>query len=169
MGGAPGTIDMVYGHPNNPNVIWAAAGEVWVRTGASGPLALTTNPFPDFAIDVILDTSDFNNAYVMSSGQVFHTTNTGASWSNITGNLPSLNPGNLRTITFIHGNTRNLVVVGATNGVFASTTAQLGSWQALGSNLPHAPVMDSQFNATRNQLAIGTLGRGVWTAAGLAQ
>jgi len=77
--------------------------------------------------------------------------------------------GGLRTITFIHGNTRNLVVVGATNGVFATTTAQLGTWQAVGTNLPRAPVLDSQFNATRNQLAVGTLGRGIWTAAGLAQ
>jgi hypothetical protein len=169
VGGAGGASDMVYGHPNNPNVIWAVTGQVWVRTGASGPLVLTASPFPDFAVDVILDTSDFKNAYVISPGQVFHTTNTGASWTNISGNLQSLNPGSLRTITFIHGNTRNLVVIGATNGVFASTTAQLGTWQALGSNLPHAPVLDTQFNATRNQLAVGTLGRGVWTAAGLAQ
>jgi hypothetical protein len=169
LGGAVGASDMVYGHPNNPNVIWAAAGQVWVRTAASGPLMLTASPFPDFALDVILDTSDFNNAYVMSQGQVFHTTNTGASWTNITGNLQSLNPSSLRTITFIHGNTRSMVVVGATNGVFATTTAALGTWQAVGTNLPHAPVLDSQFNATRNQLTVGTLGRGVWTAAGLAQ
>lgn len=169
LGGAVGATDMVYGHPNNPNVIWAAAGQVWVRTAASGPLMLTASPFPDFALDVILDTSDFNNAYVMSLGQVFHTTNTGASWTNITGNLQSLNPGNLRTITFVPGSTRKLVVIGATNGVFATTTAQLGSWQVLGNNLPHVPVLDTQFNAARNQLAVGTLGRGVWTAVGLSQ
>ncbi len=169
VGGAPGASDMVYGHPSNANVLWAVNGAVWVRTTAGAALAQTSSPFPDFALDVILDTSDFRRAYVMSPGQVFLTTNTGASWSNVTGNLQSLNPGGLRTITFVNGRTRSLVVVGASNGVFATTTSQLGTWQAVGSNLPHAPVLDSQFNATRNQLALATLGRGVWTAAGLAQ
>jgi hypothetical protein len=169
LGGAPGAFDMAYGHPNNAEVLWAVNGAVWVRTTAGAALAQTSSPFPDFAVDVILDTSDFRRAYVASPGQVFLTPNTGASWTNITGNLQSLNPGSLRTITFIRGNTRTLVVVGATNGMFATTTAQLGNWQAVGTTLPHAPVLDSQFNATRNQLVVGTLGRGVWTAAGLAQ
>jgi hypothetical protein len=169
VGGAPGAFDMVYGHPDSADVIWAVNGAVWVRLDASGQLVQTSSPFPDFALDVILDTTDFHNAYVMAPGQVFHTTDTGTTWTNVTGNLQSFNPGRLRTITFIHGKTRNLVVVGASNGVFATTTAQLGTWHTIGTNLPHAPVMDSQFSATRNQLAVGTLGRGIWTASGLAQ
>ena len=160
---------MAYGHPANPDVLWAVNGQVWVRTAAGAALSPTASPFPDFAIDVILDSSDFRRAYVVSPSQVFLTTDLGASWTNITGNLQGLNPSNLRTITFVNGATRSLVVVGATNGVFATATSQLGTWQAVGANLPHAPVMDSQFNARRNLLEVGTLGRGVWTAAGLAQ
>ena len=170
VGGAPAAQDMVYGPAGSADVLWAVSnGTAWVRLTAGNPLVQTPAQPPDGLTHVAVNTSNFQDAYVMSPATVFHSTNTGASWTDITGNLQSLNPGFLRTIVFVHGNTRNLVVVGATNGVFATTTAQLGTWQAVGTNLPHAPVLDTQFNATRNQLAIGTLGRGIWTAAGLAQ
>jgi hypothetical protein len=170
VGGAPGAQDLFYGQASNANVIWAVSnGTAWLRLAAGNPLVQTSGQPPDGVIRLAVNPSNINDTYLMSPATVFHTTNTGASWTNITGNLQSLNPGFLRTMVFVRGSTRNLIVVGASNGVFATTTAQLGTWQAVGTNLPHAPVMDTQFNAARNQLAIGTLGRGIWTAAGLAQ
>jgi hypothetical protein len=170
VGGAPAANDVAYGHPNDADLIWAVSnGTAWVRLTAGNPLVQTSAQPPDGVIRVVVNPANLHEAFLMSPATVFHTTDTGASWTSVTGNLQSLNPGFLRTMTFIPGSTRNLVLIGASNGVFSTTTSQLGNWQAVGTNLPHVPVMDTQFNARRNQLAIGTLGRGVWTAAGLAQ
>ena len=179
VGGAPEANNMVYGHPNNPDVIWAVnapnpgrhrpTGDVWIRLAAGGPLVPTPTHVTDNPSDVVLDSADFRRAYVISPFQVWVTPDAGATWTEITGDLQSFNPGFLNTIEFIPGPTRNLVIVGASEGVFSTTTDQLGSWQVLGPDLPKAPVTDAQFSVADNQLAVGLLGRGAWTAAGLSQ
>ncbi len=162
---------MVYGHQGNPDALYAIQfGTVLVRLAIDAGLNPTPTPVPDFdAQDVVLDPLDFRRAYVVTGASVFVTPNAGGSWQSITGNLGTLAPGRLRSIEFIPSNTHSLLVVGADRGVFASASNALGTWQEVGTNLPNAPVMDLQFVPSQNRLVISTLGRGAFSARGLAE
>src|SRR5262247_3494243 len=59
--------------------------------------------------DVVLDPDDWRSAYVIDSNQVFRTTDAGASWTDITGNLVELGAGDFRTNAFV-GSTKALLV-----------------------------------------------------------
>ena len=65
-----------------------------LRTIAGAPLAPTA-ALPagaDPVRDVVIDPDDWRSAYVVDSNQVFRTTNAGASWTDITGNLRNSGP-----------------------------------------------------------------------------
>jgi Ca2+-binding RTX toxin-like protein len=169
IGGPGGANELAYGHPTNPNVVYATgSGLVFVRTSASGPLAPTSANFPTFdARDVVMDASSFQTAYVIGNQSVFVTGNAGSSWTDITGNLLSFQPGGeLRSLEFVPGTGHSLLVVGTNRGVFATATNALGTWLEVG-NLPNAPVLDMQYSPTQDLLIAGLLGRGAFTVTGL--
>ncbi|HEX6278026.1 MAG TPA: hypothetical protein VFZ53_33510, partial [Polyangiaceae bacterium] len=168
LGNAASASDIVYGHPNNPDVLYAAAfGQVFVRLTAGGPLVQTAATFPTFdADDIVLNPASFQTAYVSGSNNVFVTNNAGASFTDITGNLPSFSPGQLRSIEFIPSAGHGLIVVGTNRGVFATATDALGTWLEVG-NLPNAPVLDMQYVPQQDLLIAGLLGRSAWTVTGL--
>jgi photosystem II stability/assembly factor-like uncharacterized protein len=169
LGAAGNAHELAYGHPANADVIYAAAGQVFVRLTATGPLAPTAALFPNQdAAGIVLDPASFRTTYVVGRQHVFVTRDAGNSWTDITGNLASLNPGQLRSIEFVPGRSHNQIVVGANLGVFAASTSALGTWQQVGTNLPHAPVLELQFSAPKNLLVAGTLGRGAWSVTGLS-
>ncbi|HET7541439.1 MAG TPA: hypothetical protein VFK05_16300, partial [Polyangiaceae bacterium] len=161
---------LVYGHPNNADVIYAAAGgQIYMRPLARAPLFSTT-PIPNCnAKDVVMDAADWRVAYALCDSAIYRTSNTGDTWTSITGNLFSLspNPGTLRKVRFISGVSKSYVAVGADRGVFVAATNALGSWSKVGSNLPIAPVLAMQYSRAQDILAVGTLGRGAWSVTGL--
>jgi photosystem II stability/assembly factor-like uncharacterized protein len=85
---------------------------------------------------------------------VLKSTNTGAAWSDITGNLPAA-PVN------------DLVVDGAALyvatdvGVYVTSDGG-GTWNALGTGLPNLPVDDIELVASTDELYAATFGRGMW-------
>jgi Ca2+-binding RTX toxin-like protein len=162
-----------YGHPLNPDVLWAVRGPgdlILVRLTAGGPLLFTPAQIPTGgARDIVLDPADFRRAYVaagFSPPSVFVTPDAGATWNDITGNLTTFNTGLARSIEFIPGTPHGLIVVGTDRGVFAAASDALGVWQEVG-NLPNAPALDMQYNATHDLLVVTLLGRGAFTVAGL--
>jgi photosystem II stability/assembly factor-like uncharacterized protein len=165
--GAQEANAMAYGHPANPDVIYAAAGNMFVRLTAGAPLTQTAANIPAFPVDVVIDPADFHKAYVATTIGVDVTPNAGGTWTDLTGNLPSLNPGFLRTIEFVNGVSRQLIVVGADHGAFAMVTSAPGVWQRIGTNLPLTPVDDLQYSRQGDLLVAGLLGRGAWSVAGL--
>ncbi len=150
---------------DNPDVLWVGSfNSVSVRTAGTGPTAATAaQPAGGSTIhDLVLDPDDWASAFLVDSNQVFATSNTGASWTDITGNLPIL--GNLIwSVTFIASAMADAVVVGTNLGVFTSLTTALGTWTKLGSSLPNAAVYDLDYDAVDNILVAGTLGRGAWS------
>jgi hypothetical protein len=92
---------------------------------------------------------------------VFFTDDAGVSFDDITGNLVSL-AADFRTLEFLVGFPSNALVVGTSNGVFASLLTSLGTWFELGDDLPNAPVWDLDYSAIDDVLVAGTLGRGAW-------
>jgi Ca2+-binding RTX toxin-like protein len=155
-------VGMAYGNPDNVEALYVAGFfGVLVRTTAGGALAATTFPGP--ATDVTMDPADFNHAFAISGTQVFETANAGGLWTNVTGDLAQLAPGTLRQVLFVPGGAVDKVVVAADLGVFVSADNAPGFWNELGSNLPNALAMDLDFDAARDFLVVGTLGRGAFS------
>jgi hypothetical protein len=177
---------VVYGHPSNVDFIAIGTGnQVWVRTTPATPFpnadALTQTaanpPTPPggFVIvsDIAADPASANVMFVTNTSTntgaslVSQTTDGGATWTDITGNLASISPGDFRSLAYIEGAQNDILVVGAAGGAFASLEP-FGCWFALGSGLPNTIGYDLDYDPTNDVLAIGMLGRGAWTLNGAA-
>lgn len=88
-------------------------------------------------------------------GHVFESTNAGASWTDISGNLPDA-PADDLLIT-----AGGKLVVGTDIGVF-STSIGSTTWSRLGTGLPNAAVNDLSFAPDRSYILAATHGRGIW-------
>lgn len=149
---------------NNPDVIWAGAGSTVVHRTLAGANVVATSSQPTGGAtvrDIAVDADRYTSATLVTSNAVFRTTNSGANWSNITGNLLS-QTADIRSINFVPG-VIGAIVVGTRRGVFATSLAELGVWVKLSTALPNVLVPEMEYDATDNILVAGTLGRGVWT------
>jgi hypothetical protein len=91
------------------------------------------------------------------SGRVFKSTNYGASWTNISGNLPDT-PVNFLVVNPIAS---NMLIAATDTGVFVTTDGG-ANWAKLGLGLPSTPCLHLRANATTGYLYVGTYGRGIW-------
>jgi hypothetical protein len=91
---------------------------VFLRTTAGAALAPTAAlPAGAGAVrDVALDPDDWRSAYAIDNNQVFRTTDAGASWTDITGNLAELGVGDFNTTEFVAGSPKDLLLVGTNAG-----------------------------------------------------
>ena len=105
----------------------------------------------------------------VSTGHVYRSADGGASWTNISANLPNV-PANA---LLVDPNDANTVYVATDAGVFVTQSvaqcAASNCWTALGSGLPNAPAVALEASAamsTRDgrmgNLRVGTYGRGIW-------
>ena len=113
--------------------------------------------------DLFVSPSDATDAYTVCStfngagtGHVFHTTNGGTSWDDISGNLPD-EPFNAIKIA-LHTGT---IYVGGDDGVYYSNNVGQ-SWARLGTGLPKVQVVDLTISNDTGLLGVGTHGRGLW-------
>jgi photosystem II stability/assembly factor-like uncharacterized protein len=163
-----GAAPVAYGASDNPDVVYAgSAGRVFVRSGpAPAPLeqSLSFPGPPTVAItDVVIHPQHAATAFAVNLTSVFRTTDGGASWTDVTGDLATLNPSTLRAAAYVTGAGGEALVVGTQNGVvFATAASGFTTWQRLGSGLPTVPVFDLDFDPVDNVLIAGTLGRGSW-------
>ena len=161
-----GQDTIAYGAAGNPDVLYVGAGtQIFVRTAAH-PAALTasaTYPGTGFVAGIAIDPNDPQTAYVADTTNVYLTRNAGVSWTNITGNLGTLNPGTLRSIAYSMRIASAEVVIGSDVGVFSAPGATFMNWSKLGTGLPTVPVFELDYDRTDNILLAGTFGRGAWT------
>ena len=115
-----------------------------------------------------MDPNNYQALYVVdNSSQVFMTLDEGATWVNLTTNLPALTP-DVRTVEIyspsLNARTTTLIV-GGLGGVFMMRRpgAAGTSWFVMGTGMPHALTLDLHYDYTANVLLAGTLGRGAWT------
>jgi photosystem II stability/assembly factor-like uncharacterized protein len=90
-------------------------------------------------------------------GAVFRSDDEGATWANVTANLPSI-PVNA---IVADPSNRDRVWVACDVGVFESADAG-GSWAVFGTGLPNALAEDLLFYRPDRLLRVGTRSRGVW-------
>ena len=117
----------------NPDVLYVGSGSsVFVRTmGIGAPTQSTAYPGGTVR-DIVLDPVNFNTAFVADNDQVFTTTDAGATWTDITGDLIN---DDLRSIEYISG-VNNFVTVGTRQGLFVMDPAVPGTWTELDASLP---------------------------------
>jgi photosystem II stability/assembly factor-like uncharacterized protein len=92
-----------------------------------------------------------------SRAYLYRTTDSGATWTPIAGNLPN------ESINVIREDPKNPAVlyVGTDAGVYASLDSG-GTWLSLSATLPTTPVMDIVIHPRDDEIVIGTHGRGIF-------
>jgi photosystem II stability/assembly factor-like uncharacterized protein len=87
-------------------------------------------------------------------GHLYKTTNGGASWTNVSGNLPDVPVNDVLMI-------RSTILLATDLGVVVSTDGG-AHWSRLGGNLPYTTAMDIHLGPD-NRLYAATRGRGIWS------
>ncbi|WP_422734195.1 VPS10 domain-containing protein [Micromonospora sp. WMMD558] len=142
-------------------------GYLWVTRDGGGTWTRLTDPdLPDrWVTRVTVDPADARTAWVTYSGfrwesetqpHVLMTTDGGATWRDISGNLPQAPVNDV----IRHPKHRQWLYVGTDMGVFF--TPNLGrTWLKVGATFPAVPVMDVHFHAGSKTLFAATFGRGI--------
>jgi hypothetical protein len=94
------------------------------------------------------------------TGHVFKTTDTGATWINISSDLPDV-PVNAIVLDPAAPTTK--IYVGTDLGVMGTSNGGT-NWQPFNNGMPNVPVFDLVFNQTTNTLVAATHGRGMFKA-----
>ncbi len=163
-----GTVTTIAVAPSDSNVIYAGTddGNVW-RTleGGESWLAISETLPKRWITRVAADSRQAEIAYVTLSGfrweeylpHLFRTTDAGATWSDISGNLPE---APLNDVIIDPERDSTLYVAGDV-GVFV--THDLGEeWSSLGAGLPNVPIMDLTFHSPTRTLVAATYGRSMY-------
>ena len=109
-----------------------------------------------------MDPDNDQVVFAVDDNQVFRSINGGSTWTDVTGNLPSISSFDFRTIEFIPDGNNDSVVLGTRSGVY-SASVNSSTWAVFGSGLPNVLVFDLRYIANNQTLYAGTLGRGVWS------
>lgn len=164
-----GIDPLAYGGAGNADIIYAGSTDrVFIRTGAPPANLVQSATFPATGTgatvtDIVIDPDDANTAFVTTINAVYRTTNAGATWTNVSGNLPLLQPLTVRAVAYVSGATGDAVVVGTTNGIYSANQASgFTTWSRLGTELPTVPVFDLHYDRADDLLVAGTMGRGAW-------
>lgn len=162
----------------NSNTVWTDAAQSTVTNDAfnSGVFnpgrfdisSVTADPHDAAGTTVYATVMGFASAG-SSAPHVYRSTNGGASWTNISSNLPNA-PANA---VLVDPNDANTVYVAMDSGVYATsavtTCASSNCWGMMGTSLPNAPLVGLQASATMatgdgrsGELRAATYGRGIW-------
>jgi hypothetical protein len=157
---------IAYGAVGDPDMVYVGSGnKIYVRTAAK-PAPLVASPaYPgtEEVIGIAINPNDPQTAFVIDREKVYRTMDTGATWTDLTGNLPTFDLVSLRSIAYATGLGDGEMVIGTNAGVFAASGPSFSEWERLGSGLPNVPVLRLQYSASDKLLLAGTLGRGAWT------
>lgn len=165
--------------PKDAGVIWVGTddGLAWVTRDGGEHWENVTAGVPDLPpwgrVEAI-DASTHNAAEAWMavdrhcSGDfrpyLFHTTDYGAHWTAVSGNLPA---GVYAHVIRQDPRDPELLFAGLENGLYASWDGG-GRWYLLGLGLPSAAVYDLQFQRERDSLIVATHGRSLWVLDHLA-
>ena len=156
---------IAYGARGNADMLYVGTGSgVFVRTGARPASLDRSATYPGGEVAAIaIDPQEPRTAFVIDASAVYRTTDAGATWTTVTGNLAAFSPGPLRSAAYSSATAAGAVVVGSDTGVFEAAGPGFSSWHAVGSGLPRAPIYHLEYSAADRTLLAGTLGRGAWT------
>ncbi|MFL6530617.1 MAG: dockerin type I domain-containing protein, partial [Chthoniobacterales bacterium] len=169
-----GVISTIAVAPSNSNVVYIGAldGSVQVTSNASAGAAATWTNIktaalpPRVVTNVAADPANSAIAYAAFSGfknfgdslgHVFKTTNTGGSWTDISGDLPNTPVNYLLTLA----NAPSTLFAATDVGVFYTTNGGT-HWTPLVNGLPRVAVFGLALQPSSQKLRAATHGRGMW-------
>jgi len=163
-----GTVTTIAAAASNGLTVYAGTddGHVWVTQDGGTAWTDISSDLPDRWITrVATDPNDATIAYVTLSGyreddplpHVFRTENAGASWTNISGNLPEAPVNDI----VVDPEQTSTLFVASDVGVFVKKGAS--DWEAAAAYLPNVPVLDLKIHPPTRQLLAGTFGRSMYT------
>lgn len=158
-----GTVTTINVSPLNSDVIYAGTddGNVWVTQNGGSNWSQISASLPNlWTTKVLASRDDAATVYVSFSGyrygedngHVFRSTDFGATWTDISNNLPDIPVNDIEKDSY--GN----LFLGTDIGVMASLD-EGASWQPLGENMPSVVVTDLIIHEASEYLYAGTYGR----------
>lgn len=169
-----GDDPIAYGAFDNPDVLYFGVNDrLFVRTAAHPAPPVQSLTFPAIGAgfrvrDVVIDPFTSTTAVACTAANVFLTKDAGATWTTITGNLPTFNPGIFRSLVYTPTILGDAVVVGTNRGAFIAIEDDgFATWHLLGSQMPNTQIFDFDHSLLFDTLYAGTLGRGAFRLPGL--
>ncbi len=167
-----GTITAIGIAPTDKDIVYVGTddGRLWLTANGGASWTRLTDPdLPDrWVTRVRVDPDDASTAWVTYSGfrwesetqpHVLMTTDGGASWRDISGNLPQAPVNDI----IRHPKHRGWLYIGTDMGVFFSPN--LGrTWLKVGETFPLVPVTEVRFHAGSKTLFAATFGRSIFAA-----
>ena len=147
------------------NVLYVGVGNKLYFRPADASVAVIVPSYPGFgARRILLDPDDYHHAFVLDeASQVFQTTDSGSTWTNVTGNLDSLG-SDFRTIELYKNGSAFVLLAGGVGGVYRCINPDAWAvWTRFGTGLPQTLVTNLVYNYADDVLIAGTFGRGDWT------
>jgi hypothetical protein len=133
-------------------------------------------------LGLVIDPTDANRVYVLTSADVWRTDDGGTTWTKITGNLQGLITPNgaegtaLGSLALVKGKAGqpDVLLVGGLGGVFRlrnpiDPAGLSPTWTGYGQQMPNVFVDALDYDPQTDTLAAGTLGRGAWQITGVSQ
>lgn len=163
--GAPGANRnaMAYGANGNTGVAYVGKNAaVFVRSGNAFVATAALPAGANTITDVAINPNDPTRVFAIDDDQVFRSTNSGASWLDVTGNLPTISSFDFRTIEYMPDASGDLVAIGTRSGVYSAAVSST-TWSRFGTALPDVLVFDLRYVQAFRTLIAATLGRGVWS------
>ena len=155
------------------STIYASRGNVLYRTtdGGANWQSIVNPDFPSYQITYIaVDGSDAQNIWVTFAGydaakKVFHSTDGGDTWTNISDGLPNVAANCVvhqdSTLFGVH----NAIYVGTDVGVYYTNDSILNSadkWIFYSNGLPNVVVSELEIHYGAQKIRAATYGRGLW-------
>ena len=159
-----GNIDVLEIDPNDDNTIYLGVNTFLYRSADAGATFNFVQNFNDDIAAIEVNGNDSNTLYVStvgSFGEVYRSTNSGSSFSNITYDLPNLGKNALPPQPL---NAIENLYVGTSAGVYRLED-NATSWEPFLNNLPNSSIRDLEINTTDGIMTAATYGRGVWQTA----
>lgn len=172
---------LAYGTSDNINALLAGSGPASAgdpgrlflsTTGAAGSLTPLTAYDGGTPSSVVFDQRTQARFFVADTATLKGSTDTGASFTDLTSNLAPLNIIRPTSLEFIANNGVNALLVGGLSNVVngqspvaaadSDGAGALSGWRAFGFGLPNAIVNQLVYNPSVDVLAVNLFGRGAW-------
>lgn len=135
------------------NALSAAASVTWTSCALPGGIT---------AVDLKTHPADASVVYAASGYKIYRSSDKGASWTDITGNLPNL----FINCIVVDKNANEGLYIGNQTGVWYKD-ASLSDWILFSNGLPPVDIRELEIfyddvTPANNQIKAGTYGRGLW-------
>ena len=173
---APGVVFAIAPSDVQKGLLWAGTndGKIWnSRDGGARWMDVSKNVtgLPAFAVVSKIEPSHFNggaayiavDAHLLDSREpyIFKTTDYGATWKRVNGDLPNTHPLSYVKAVAENPNKAGMLFAGTGHGFFYSTDDG-GHWTELATGLPHAPVSWVVVQKQFHDVVVSTYGRGLY-------